>query len=313
MKNTERQIKAITNDYHFGIEVEMTGITRKNAAELTSEFFGTASPQRRFDIYDTWFVYDPMGREWKFARDCSIRSSESMQCELITPILDYSDIPMLQELLQLLKHHGAISTPSYGCGVHIHVSRKDGFAVKDIKNMVNIMAAHEKQLAKAIGIASARLRKYCQMVDKRFLDLMHKSNPQTMMELEDLWYESQDCSYDRQDRYNYTRYHALNLHSFFNGHRTIEFRLFQFANPSAKRQGGIDVDELKTFIQLSLAICELAHEVKFASAKPQQTDNEAYALRCWLLRLGFIGDEFKTARQILLRKMSGNCAWRLAC
>lgn len=55
-----------------------------------------------------------------------------------------------------------------------------------------------------------------------------------------------------------------------------------------------------------------SHMVKTASPKPQQTDNEKYAMRCWMLRLGFIGDEFKTAREILLRNMEGNASWRNA-
>lgn len=55
---------------------------------------------------------------------------------------------------------------------------------------------------------------------------------------------------------------------------------------------------------------ELAKEVKYASPKPQQTENEAYAFRCWMLRLGFIGDEFKTPREYFLRNAGGNCAWR---
>ena len=54
----------------------------------------------------------------------------------------------------------------------------------------------------------------------------------------------------------------------------------------------------------------LAKELKNASPKPQQTDNEKYAFRCWMLRLGFIGEEFKTARTLLLRNVAGNGAWR---
>ena len=55
---------------------------------------------------------------------------------------------------------------------------------------------------------------------------------------------------------------------------------------------------------------QLAKMVRTASPKPQQTDNEKYAMRCWMLRLGFIGDEFATAREILLRNMEGNASWR---
>ena len=67
---------------------------------------------------------------------------------------------------------------------------------------------------------------------------------------------------------------------------------------------------LKAYIQLCLAMSQLAKELKHASPKPQQRENEKYAFRCWMLRLGFIGDEFKTARTLLLKNVSGNGAWR---
>ena len=142
--------------------------------------------------------------------------------------------------------------------------------------------------------------------------MVHEKNPQTMRELEDCWYEGNDADYGRRDHYNPSRYHCLNLHSFFHGHGTIEFRQFQFSNPHDGKKGGIHCGELKAFIQLCLGMCELAHMTKYTSAKPQQQDNEKYALRCWLLRLGFIGEEFKTAREILLKNMMGNSAWRKA-
>lgn len=77
---------------------------------------------------------------------------------------------------------------------------------------------------------------------------------------------------------------------------TIEFRLFQFADPADGKCNGLHAGEMKAYIQLCLAMSQLAKMVRTASPKPQQTDNEKYAMRCWMLRLGFIGDEFATAR-----------------
>ena len=133
-----------------------------------------------------------------------------------------------------------------------------------------------------------------------------------MEQLEDIWYESQGESYGRTRHYNGSRYAMCNLHSFFNGHGTIEFRCFQYDTPHDGKLNGLHAGETKACIQLCLAISQLAKQVRFASPKPQQTENEAYAFRCWMLRLGFIGDEFKTARDYYLRNMEGNCAWRHA-
>ena len=101
----------------------------------------------------------------------------------------------------------------------------------------------------------------------------------------------------------------LNLHATFTK-GTIEFRLFQFDEPANGKQNGLHAGQLKAMIQLCLAMSQLAKQIRFASPKPQQTENEAYAFRCWMLRLGFIGEEFKTATEFYLENMSGNSAWR---
>jgi hypothetical protein len=54
----------------------------------------------------------------------------------------------------------------------------------------------------------------------------------------------------------------------------------------------------------------MAKEVRTASPKPQQNENPKYAMRTWLLRLGFIGDEFKTAREHLTKRLNGDAAFR---
>ena len=54
----------------------------------------------------------------------------------------------------------------------------------------------------------------------------------------------------------------------------------------------------------------MARNAKRVNAKEKDTDNEKYAFRCFLLRLGFIGAEFKTERKILLRNLTGSSAFR---
>ena len=54
----------------------------------------------------------------------------------------------------------------------------------------------------------------------------------------------------------------------------------------------------------------IANKMKKVNAKEKDVDNEKYAFRCFLLRLGFIGDEFKTERKILLRNLEGSSAFK---
>ena len=312
-EKTARQIENMQKQT-FGVEVEGNNITRQKAAKVAADFFGTG----RFEYtasrngYQTWSAWDAEGREWKFSRDVSIQGPDDERCELVTPILTYKDLETFQELLRTLRRAGMRSSPDRGCGVHIHVglrSEAGDHNARTLRNLVNIMAAHETQIGRAIRIDEGRTSHYCRTVDPRFLERVNREKPTTMARLADCWYEGNGADYGRSQHYNDSRYHMVNLHAAFTK-GTVEFRLFQFANPHDGKKGGIHAGEMKAYIQLCLAMSELAKELKYASPKPQQTDNEAYAFRCWMLRLGFIGEEFATARKILLRNMNGNSAWR---
>lgn len=72
----------------------------------------------------------------------------------------------------------------------------------------------------------------------------------------------------------------------------------------------LDADEVKTYTHLIATLCDMARNQKRITAKEKATDNDKYAFRCFLLRLGFIGAEFKDERKILLRDLSGNSAFK---
>ena len=69
-------------------------------------------------------------------------------------------------------------------------------------------------------------------------------------------------------------------------------------------------DECRAYTHFISALCELAKNAKRVTAKEKATDNDKYAFRCFLLRLGFIGSEYKTERKILLRNLTGSSAFR---
>ena len=301
----------------FGVEVEMNHITRQAAAQIIAGYFGTNVVKYTADVdgYSTWSAWDTQGRKWKFSKDVSIAGPADQECEMVTPILTYADMNDLQEIVRLLRHAGAVSNPRNGCGVHVHIGA-DGHTPQTLRNLVNIMAAHESLIAGALKLDDHRLATYCKPVDPRFVKALNEKKPATIEALADVWYKSQDADFCRTAHYNDSRYHMLNLHATFTK-RTIEFRLFQFDNPGTnlkgqRYRGGLHAGQLKSYIQFCLALSNKAKEVKTASPKVQATDNPKYAMRTWLLRLGFIGDEFKTARDILTRNLTGNAAWRRA-
>ena len=310
MKATTAQLIASMKAHTIGVEVEMYGITRSKAARVAAEFLGTGRYEDTASRngYLAWSAWDTEGREWKFQRDVSIVArNDNERTELVTPILRYEDIETLQELLRRLRRAGAKSDPKHMCGIHVHIG-KDGHTPQTLRTLANLMASHESLLIYAMRIDQNRIGRYCQTVSDYFLRRLNKEKPKTMEKLADIWYETQ-CNNGRNDHYNASRYHCLNLHATFTK-GTIEFRLFQFANPTAGRRSGIHAGEVKAYIQLCLGLSAMAKALKSASPIEPQRENPKFAMRTWLMRMGFIGDEFATARNILTKNLAGDAAFR---
>lgn len=285
---------------NFGVEIEMTGITRSTAAKVIAGYFNTTATHIG-GCYDSYSVRDNDNRQWKIMRDASLRctnrsgeqASALYSVEFVTPICNYNDIETIQELVRKLRGAGARVNSS--CGLHCHINAAP-HTPKTLRNIVNIMAAKEDLLYKALKVNVSR-EHYCQKMDTRFLDEINNRPPMSMEQIKSMWYDGEDYSYRHYDD---SRYHALNLHSVFNK-GTIEFRLFNST---------LHAGEVKTAIQLCLAISHQALIQKSARHTKTVSDNEKYTFRTWLLRLGLIGDEFKTARHHLLKNLDGNIAWK---
>ena len=167
----------------------MNSIERSKAAMLAAEFFGTGRYQdtARRNGYNTWSAWDAQGREWKFQKDVSIAGPDSEKCEMVTPILTYADMDILQELVRQLRRAGAKSDATRGCGVHIHIGAK-GHDAKSLRNLANIMASHERLLADALNLDRGRMNQYCKTVNPTFLDKLNSEKPTTMADLAEVWY-----------------------------------------------------------------------------------------------------------------------------
>ena len=292
----------------IGVEIEMTGITKAEAAEVAVNFLG-GRIAREYDGYDTYNIIAPDQRVWKIMNDASIKtmkntkgklkaiSNKDYSVELVTPILRYEDIETLQELIRRLRKAGAVSDSELQCGIHIHIGAKD-HTPNTLKNLVNLMAAKEDLIYKSLEMDPARVR-WCKKVNEDLIQAINKKKPKTLEQLADLWYNG--YGFENRDRHYHTsRYHGLNLHSTFTK-GTIEFRLFN---------GTLHAGKIRSYIVFCLAISHQALTQKSASARRTHTDNEKYTFRCWLLRLGLIGEEFKNCRMHLMKALDGNSAWR---
>ena len=287
MKNTKSQIEGIKSQT-LGVEVEMNSIKRTTHQGCRHLLRNRTLQehrrhQRLLHLEQPGTLRDANGNfpEGRFHQ----RDRTQKKCELVTPILHYDDIELLQGLIRELRHAGARSSAERGRGIHCHVGAQ-GHTPQTLRNLANIMASHEQLLIRALAIDPARTSRYCRTVDPDFLTALNKKKLQTMAGLADIWYTTQGASYGRNQHYNSSRYHMLNLHATFTK-GTVEFRLFN---------GTMHAGRIRTYIQLCLGMSALAKEVRTASARPQQSENDKYAMRTWLLRLGFIGEEFATAR-----------------
>lgn len=278
----------------------MTGLTRAAAARIIAGHFDTQATHVGGG-YDAYTVRDERNRQWKVVSDASIRcrnrnnrsASRDYSVEFVSPICQYEDIETVQELVRKLRAGGAKVNDS--CGIHVHVDASS-HTPQTLRNIVNIMASKEDLLYKTLKVQVNR-EHYCQKADTRFLEELNHKRPKTMQEVEQMWYNGYGGRYIHYDD---SRYHALNLHSVF-AKGTIEFRMFNST---------LHAGEVKSYIQLCLAISHQALVQRGASRIKRQPENEKYTFRTWLLRLGLIGDEFKTARQHLLKNLEGNIAWR---
>lgn len=288
--NTIDAIKTLT----FGTELEYTGISREKAAKAIQKVTGG---QVRYtgSYYDTWSVFDPQGREWKAMSDASLGHNGG--CEVVTPVLRYDDMETLQEVVRALRKAGAKTPSCTSQHVHVGVNHLDA---AQIANIAKIFYKQEELILKAAGTLPTRLAHYTKKTDAGFINKIQAKRPADKDALNAAWfgyYNPHPAHYDQ------CRYRDLNLNNVWRT-GTIEFRLFN---------GTTHAGEVKSHIQLCLAIVAKGAAAKAASAKNKREYNEAsakYDMRVFLLGLGLNGDEFKTARHHLLKRLPGDIAWK---
>lgn len=300
-----REVIIIPNDFdgiktqRFGVEVELTGITRCQAAQAMQtvlkgdiEHFGRA-----------YYVHDEKYREWSVVYDGSITPlnrggglDDEYKVEINTPVLEYDDIPLLQDVIRAIRKAGGVSGARYMAGTHIHIDGT-GYTPQKLRNLVNIFSSKEDYLWEALQVSTMR-ESYCQKIDKYFVEAVNKKKPKTMEEFSDLWYTNGGTLYSSMG--NSSRYRALNLHSFFeDGHFEV-----RCAN------GSLHAGVLRAELCLILAISNAALTKKYCSPAVSYSDNMRYSFRVWLINLGLNGPEFKNCRMHLLKHLDGNIAWR---
>lgn len=306
----EKEPRINLKDQRFGVEIEFYGISRSDAAELVKSLVCDENESEELRIIhchenglDTYKAASDDGRMWKIVSDSSVRGEA---CELVTPVLTYDDVRPLQDIVRVLSCAGARSDAS--CGIHIHIDGSNHDA-RSIRNLCLICASKEDIMLKALEVPEERYDCWCRKADKSFVDYLIQNKNPTLEEIERAYYTVDYIG--RHRHYHPNRYRLVNLHDYFNGHGTIEFRAFN--GESKKHTRHLHAGEVKAYIDFCLAISAQAINNTACRYHAFDHQNERYTYRTWLIGhhgLNLNGDEFKNTRSHLLGKLVGDTTYK---
>jgi hypothetical protein len=303
-KNGETDMKqheliAAMDEQTLGVEIETYGISREKTVRIIARVLGTNNYRHVASRgYDTWIAIGPDGREWSAVSDSSVTDGNGLgiadHAEIVTPICTTKDIETIQEITRAVRSGGA--KVSKTCGVHVHVGAKE-LGTRQLITLSNMVAAKEELLEEALDIPTSRLS-YAKYADKSFIEAIKGKEDESIEWLKEVWYEGHP--YRSNTKYDKSRYRMLNLHSYWHKKGTVEFRMFNST---------LHAGEIKSYIQICLAMVCNAKANKRALSKKSKSENKAYTFRNWMNIMGMTGSRFKTARHHFTKRLPGNKAW----
>ena len=219
----------------IGIEIECTGINRHEAANVINNVLhGEILCFRNKNIpFFSFIVKDREGRKWQLKDDNSIvperivngeiiKANEYYRVEIISPVLNFQkDIKTLEEICFALNKSKAFVNPS--CAFHIHLDGRSVHTPRTLCNLVNYCYKIQDKLFESMHMEREKWKYSIKKLDDNFVTEINSFKDITYEKIEDAWYLGTE---DRKNHFHESRYCFINLHSFFNGIGTIEFRCF---------------------------------------------------------------------------------------
>ena len=194
---------------------------------------------------------------------------------------EIEDNKVFRTVLDALEAAGATADGNGNGTVTISLNDHDG---NSLRNTVNLIWSKQKLIQKALDRQTA-------IVPEGLIDAINSVPIDTLEDFTKIVNNAIDTGTIR-------------------GECELEFDLvdktigFSFSNAS------LEFDEVLAFITLCLQINEQGKKQRFSSTRQKESPNEAYSFRCYLLKLGFIGEQYKTARKILLARLTGDAVYR---
>ncbi|GIO35726.1 virulence associated protein [Paenibacillus antibioticophila] len=296
-------LKVNFDELGFGVEVEFSGITRLQAAKVLVNYFGSTFVKYEGRYNEEFHIPDHQGRIYKIVMDGSIDAhykkvntyipgTDEYKCEMVTPVLQYSDLSTLLEVVAALKLEGAMAGAN--CGVHIHIDASL-FTAEQLRVLCNLVYRHQSLLTNALSVRESRKEKFCADLTEGFIEKLNRAKPRSYKEFSEIWYSE-------PDEPDESRYRIINLSNLLSGRfKAVEFRLFN---------SSLEGEHIKAYVQLCLIIVTQALRQKKALTRIAYSDNEKYTFRLFLIKSGAIGQEFRGMRLLLLKFLEGDSGRR---
>ena len=323
----------------FGVEIEFSGITRKNSALIVCEVLQKAFPdddvyvekeyEKANDIYRIYresngvktlyfsVVHDGSIAPYKISDDgCSLCSGKNVfKCELTTKKMTLEEIDLLVAGVDALKAGNKELNQMMLVGdttsIHVHINGAE-LSLQAIKNLCNNIYSKQMLLYHATGQSPDSVRyQYMQMLPEIFVSKLKKVK--TMIELRDCFYKSMmgkraNPSLEVNKKYSKARYRVLSLCPLwdYRGYKSIEIRLFK-----ATTESSVIVSYILFALKL-VAYCSLIGRSTYRDldAIDAEKYSDKYRMHCFLNKICCSGSKYKDVRKIFLENLEGYAAWR---
>ena len=228
---------------HLGIEIEFTGVTRRQVCVALENLFETKAEtevgSKSDNPYFKYKITDTEGFVWSILRDRSIKAEPfdtdtSYCCELVSPVLTSETLPTLFTVVDIIKSLGGVVNNA--CGIHIHIDKPDSF--EEILGLFKKFIYSQDEIVSYYNIEGYRLKKYCRMYEDFDLD-------KSFYSLEELFDYLSKKYLNEDDTLRQLRYFGLNIYSILDNN-TMEFRIFN---------SSLDKSQIAKYIDWVLHFC----------------------------------------------------------
>ena len=332
---TERLIE----QWVFGIEIEFSGITRKNSALIVCEVLQKTFPddevyvekeyEKANDIYRIYresngvkilyfsIVHDGSVAPYRLREDgySMVSGKNVFKCELTTKKMSLKEIDLLVAVVDALKAGSKELNQRMIVGettsIHIHINGAE-LSLQAIKNLCNNVFSKQMLLYHATGQSPDSIRyQYMQILPEVFVSKL--KSVKSMLELRDCFYKSMigqhaNPSLEINKKYTKARYRLLSLCPLwdYRGYKSIEIRLFK-----ATTESSVIVSYILFVLKL-VAYCSLITKSTYRDLEATDSErySEKYRMHCFLNKIGCFGAKYKDVRRTFLENLEGQSAWR---